>query len=123
MLSDEFQAVEQGEVEQAAPSPSLWQRLRQLFSRDARLHNLNWAISAYPGAPANYILRGELLLKMGDTVGAAADFRRALELAAGEVETQDWGFTAQAMQDRALAGLRDALVRIARYNQHAADGQ
>ena len=97
--------------------PSAWQRLRRLFGRETRLYNLNWAISAFPDAPANYVLRGELLLDLGDTVGAAADFRRALELAVAEVGAEDWGLIAQALQDRALVGLRDALLRSARYNR------
>ena len=88
-----------------------------LFGSEARLYNLNWAISVFPDAPANYVLRGELLLSIGDSIGAAADFRRALELAVADVETEDWGLVAQALQDRALVGLRDALLYSARYNR------
>ncbi|MEP7290610.1 MAG: hypothetical protein ABI835_02455 [Chloroflexota bacterium] len=98
------------------PSPSLWQRIRGMFSRDARLHDLNWAITAYPETAANYVLRGELLLRRGDLFGAIADFRKGFELAAEGVENEDWGMVAQVLQDRALAGLRDALYRTARYN-------
>ena len=98
-------------------SPSLLAALpRGCFRGTERWHNLNWAIAAYPDVAANYVLRGELLLKQGDTLGAISDFRRALELAAEQVETEDWGVVAQAVQDRALAGLRDALHRAARYN-------
>ena len=99
-----------------AEMPSLWQRLRRLFTRGERLERLNWAISAYPDAPANYVLRGELLLEHGETNQAADDFLRALELAEEQIETNAWGVLAQAMQDRARVGLRDALARGARYN-------
>jgi hypothetical protein len=98
---------------------SIWQRLRLTYSRNERWRKLNWAIAAYPTVASNYVLRGELLLKQNDTLGAISDFRRALELAAPQVETDDWGVVAQAAQDRALAGLRDALRRAARYNSSA----
>ena len=106
------------EVHEEPESPSLWQRIRGSFSRNVRWHNLNWAIVTYPNVPANYVLRGEMLLKQGDTIGAVSDFRRALNLAGEQVETEDWGFVAQALQDRALVGLRDALYQAARYNLH-----
>ncbi|MFN8451085.1 MAG: hypothetical protein U0521_21535 [Anaerolineae bacterium] len=113
MLHDDDYSGEQATV---ASSPSLWTRIRRSFSRMERWHNLNWTIAAYPDVAANYVLRGELLLRQGDTLGAISDFRHALRLAAAQVETEDWGIVAQAMQDRALAGLRDALRRAARYN-------
>ncbi|MCC6804721.1 MAG: hypothetical protein IT319_17695 [Anaerolineae bacterium] len=105
-----------GEQDTVASSPSLWTRIRRSFSRMERWHNLNWTIAAYPDVAANYVLRGELLLRQGDTLGAISDFRHALTLAAHQMETDDWGVVAQAVQDRALAGLRDALRRAARYN-------
>jgi hypothetical protein len=98
------------------PPPSVWQRIFGVFSRDSRLYDLNWAVKAYPNAPANYVLRGELLLRQGDLFGAIADFRRGYELAAAGVENEAWGVVAQSLQDRSLAGLRDALYRAARYN-------
>jgi len=97
-------------------SPSLWQRIRAAFSRQERWRDLNWAIAAFPNVAANYVLRGEFLLRQGDTLGAIADFRKALELAAVQVEADDWGVVAQSVQDRALVGLRDALNSAARYN-------
>ena len=103
------------------PPESLWRRVRRWFSRMERWHNLNWTISAYPDVPVNFLLRGELLLGQGDTLGAITDFRRALELAAQQVDTEDWGVVAQTVQDRALAGLRDALRRAARYNPDTVD--
>jgi tetratricopeptide (TPR) repeat protein len=106
------------EVEETPPPPpSLWQRFRLLFAPDARLHQLSWAISVYPDSAANYVLRGELLLERGEAEAAIQDFRRALELATQQVETEDWGVVAQAVQDRALVGLGDALYRCARYNR------
>ncbi len=98
--------------------PSLLKRLLG-GSTSERLYNLNWSIAAYPDVAANYVLRGELLKEHGDLVQAIADFRRALELSAKQFEIDDWGIVAQTMQDRALAGLRDALRRAARYNRRA----
>ncbi len=113
MLDDDgIQQEAQFEVERV----SLLQRFRLLFSHWERWRNLNWTIVSCPDVAANYVLRGELLLNQGDVVGAISDFRRALELAAARVDQDDWGVVAQAMQDRALAGLRDALRRAARYN-------
>ncbi|HVU11450.1 MAG TPA: hypothetical protein VHD90_09235 [Phototrophicaceae bacterium] len=112
-LSDATQAVTTSE-----PKPSLFKQLLG-GSTSERLYNLNWSIAAYPDVAANYVLRGELLLQHNDLVQAIADFRRALEISARQFEIDDWGIVAQAMQDRALAGLRDALRRVARYNRHA----
>ncbi len=98
------------------PPPGLWQRIRGAFSAQERWAKLNWAIAAYPDVPANYLLRGELLLKQGDTHGAMMDFRHALELSTAAVEQDDWAIAAQAAQDRALKGLQDAVRRAARYN-------
>ena len=116
MRDDELHAEP---AEYVYQSPNLWQRIRGLFSQDSRLHNLNWAILAYPDTAANYVLRGELLLKRGDLFGAIADFRRGFDLAAADLESEDWGVVAQGLQDRALVGLRDALQRAARYNLDA----
>lgn len=117
MLHDDELHAPEIETDSFAATPSFWQRVSGIFGREARLYNLNWAISAYPDAAANYVLRGELLLSMRDSIGAAADFRRALELAVTDVENEDWGLVAQALQDRALVGLRDALLQSARYNR------
>lgn len=90
--------------------------LRAIFgsheSPEARIAELSQMIEVYPEAPANYVLRGELRLKAGAYEPAADDFRRALELAARQVETSDWGFIAQAAQDRALSGLEKAERRL-----------
>lgn len=120
LLHDDGEYREPDEYVYQSP-PSFWQRLLGTFSRDTRLYNLNWSIKAYPDAPANYVLRGEVLLAKGDLFGAIADFRKGYELAAVAVEEENWGVVAQGMQDRALAGLRDALHRAARYNLDVKD--
>lgn len=76
--------------------------------QEARLRRLNHAISQYPDSPANYVLRGELYLKMREYAQAAADFRMALSLAEGQYAARDWGIVAQAMRDRARVGLEKA---------------
>ncbi len=117
MLEDDEVQAEQDATQVSEPaSPGLWPRIRAAFSVQERWSNLNWAIAAYPDVPTNFLLRGELLLAKGDVHGAIMDFRRALELAEAAVEQEDWGLVAQTTQDRALAGLRDALRRAARYN-------
>ena len=107
---------ENGESESIVPDSSgLWERLRRMLrpssaeqaeERAQRLRELNIAIDLFPQSPSNYVLRGELYLGAGANELAAEDFRRALELATQQVETQRWGVVAQAMQDRAEAGLQ-----------------
>lgn len=75
------------------------------------LRELNLAIVDYPDSPTSYVLRGELALQTRDYGQAVADFEKALELAAVQVSEQNWGIVAQAMQDRAYAGLRQAKRR------------
>ena len=111
---DEVHAAQ--EVDPSREQMSFWGRLRRAFAHDERWRSLNWTIVAYPNVAANYLLRGELLFHQGDTIGAISDFRKALQLAAEQAETDDWGVVAQALQDRALADLRDALRRATRYN-------
>lgn len=117
-MTDEH-AGELGEVyappqaqRQPAP-PSLWERIRRLFAPAAQtggdlLHALDEAIAADPEAVVNYVARGEHYLKHSQPDLAAGDFRRALELAAAQMQTNNWGIIAQAMQDRAIIGLREA---------------
>lgn len=71
-----------------------------------RVEGLTRTIEAHPNSAANYVLRGEMLLKLKRYTAAEMDFRRALDLAAAQVESEDWGVVAQVMQDRALAGLK-----------------
>jgi tetratricopeptide (TPR) repeat protein len=101
-------------------SPSWWQRLVGRFRRPGavnqqyRLRELDEAIALHPDTVVNYVLRGEFYLKQGETDLAASDFRRALKLAAEQVETNNWGIIAQAMYDRAEVGLRQAERRSGR---------
>ena len=78
----------------------------------ARLRALDRAIAAAPDAPVNYVLRGELRLKLREREAAAADFQTALALADGAFTASDWGLVAQALADRALVGLRRAGYRL-----------
>jgi uncharacterized protein HemY len=87
---------------------------RQYSGRERWLRDLNHAIADHPEAPANYVLRGELALETRDYSQAAADFEKALELASAQVETENWGILAQAMQDRAYRGLTQARRHLQR---------
>lgn len=93
-------------------SVSLWDRLRAAFAGRAlysqRIEALNDAIERFPTEPANYILRGELLLALNDHDAAANDFRLAIKLSAKQYERENWGVVAQILHDRALEGLRTA---------------
>lgn len=109
--SDESVPVVRDDTPPETPAFINW--LRRLFGSSdntetnrRRLRELSLAIEFYPDAPANYVLRGELYVEMGMSELAAADFRQALTLAVEQVETERWGVVAQAMQDRADAGLR-----------------
>lgn len=97
-------------ADEAVKPASWWGRLFRRGSRQAeeygrRLLELDNAIIAYPDASANYVFRGEIYLELGEDELAALDFRRALELAGVELETNRWGLIAQTLQDRALTGL------------------
>src|ERR1700694_2646321 len=72
----------------------------------SRIAILTRKIDQYPGAPVNYVLRGEVYLENGDFELAAADFRAALALAEQQDETLDWGYVNAAFMDRAEEGLR-----------------
>lgn len=80
---------------------------------ERRLLALTAQIDAHPDGPANYVLRGELYLKAGEAALAAADFRQALALTQALLETANWGFIAQALEDRARTGLERAARRLA----------
>ncbi len=93
---------------------SIWARLRRaLFGAGSdgyaeQFRYLEQAIENAPHSPGNYVLRGELYLKVREYALARHDFQRGYELAAGQFERSDWGLIAQAMQDRALSGLQKA---------------
>lgn len=98
-----------------ADNLSLRERLRRLSGggdTERRWSDLSRMIAEQPEAASNYVLRGELLLEAGDYGAAVEDFRRGLELAAQQVESANWGLVAQALQDRALAGLERAERRM-----------
>lgn len=111
---NEQEAVETGAEAAPHPPDTLGAWLRRLFARRdetgsaARLEELNRMIEYHPEAAVNYLFRGELRLKNADYENAAADFRRAVELAGDELERTDWGLVAQTLRDRALAGLQKA---------------
>jgi len=99
--------------EKSKPPESFWQRLRKIVfgsseGIEQRLRSLSLAIEKYPEAPANYVLRGELYLDVGEYELAQSDFQRALELASAQFEVSDWGGIAQVMRDRAEVGLEKA---------------
>ena len=70
------------------------------------LDELTAAIEHYPGAPSNYVLRGELYLDVRLFTLAAQDFQKALELADPLAESANWGYINEALADRAREGLR-----------------
>lgn len=70
-----------------------------------RLNSLDNAIRQHPNAPSNYLLRGELLLKLRQVDDAKHDLQRAAELAQAEYETNAWGIMAQGVRDQALRRL------------------
>jgi hypothetical protein len=108
---------EQVVVEEQAKRPeSFWERFKKILfgsseGIEQRLRSLSLAIEKHPETPANYVLRGELYLDVGENELAAADFQRALELAEAQFEASDWGGIAQVMRDRAEAGLEKAQRR------------
>lgn len=98
-------------------APTFWQQVWQRFFPDPkvagaqlaqRIDDLTAAIEDHPDGAANYVLRGEVYLDGGAYDLALSDFRRALDLAVAQFESDDWGIVAQAMQDRAQAGLTKA---------------
>jgi tetratricopeptide (TPR) repeat protein len=91
--------------------PSAQERQAQL---EDRLRGLDEAIARHPDEPANYVVRGELYLKLNHYDLAARDFQRGLELARRDLETRNWGIVAQTMQDRALKGLERAQKHLPR---------
>lgn len=91
------------------PGLSFWQRLRGGHNQNQRLVELEQAIIAYPDAPVNYILRGEVYLALGEYALAEIDFERGLRLAQAQYARDEWGIITQALQDRALRNLEKAI--------------
>ena len=82
--------------------------LRRRAVLSARIQQLDQAVERTSGSPTAYVLRGEAYLALGERAAAAADFRQALALAEADYAASDWGLVGQAMQDRAIEGLRRA---------------
>lgn len=110
-----------GGISRDTAQPSFWQSLfNSVFpsraQREAealkRLETLDDSIALYPETASNYVLRGEVYLQLNQVELAVLDFQQALELA--DVENHDWGVVAQAVQDRALHGLKQARRRLQR---------
>ena len=99
--------------------------LRGLFfgSPDQRLDDLTDAIEENPAAPANYVLRGEVLMDIGEYELAAGDFEHALTLAAAQFEEEDWGLLSQTMRDQAAHSLERARRKLARKGKRQSYGE
>lgn len=114
-ISDQAAEVVQFKDAAEAAGTTFLGWLRGLFGSDsteARTAELTQMIESYPETAANYVFRGELLLKRRAYEQAADDFRHALELTTRQVRTAAWGLVAQALQDRALVGLEQAQRRL-----------
>lgn len=97
----------------STPTPTVEMKIspkgeRQITKHEQWLRSLNRAIAEHPESPTNYVLRGELALETKAYDLAISDFKKALEIAAIQVETSNWGIVAQVMQDRAHSGLAEA---------------
>lgn len=110
------------EASLSAPPKSVWQRLREAIfpnaslspeQAQARLAELDEAVSLHPDDALPFVLRGELFLNLRAYPLAARDFETALELAQQDVNTGDWGIVGQVLQDRALRGLQRTRRHIA----------
>lgn len=106
-----------------AATPGVWTQIRQwLFpsalerAADAAERLMQWsdAVALYPDAPTAWVMRGEIYLETRQFDLAAEDFHYALNLCRVEFENTAWGFTAQVMQDRALAGLEQVAAARAK---------
>lgn len=115
----EFEPWPDSEAAEPAPQTPWWQRiLGTVFGsrghKQARLRELDDAITLNPNAAGNYTLRGELHLQMGEPELAQRDFERALALAEPQIEGSNWGIVEQALVDRAQRGLAQAVWRASR---------
>jgi tetratricopeptide (TPR) repeat protein len=109
-----------GEATTAAQQPvSFWMWLRGLLAGPTvrRLDELTGMIRYNPQAPSNYVLRGEIYMRVGEYERAAADFEQALLLAGGQFDEEDWGLLSQTLRDQAGYGLERAQRKLARRPQ------
>jgi hypothetical protein len=74
-----------------------------------RLAALTRKIERYPDYPVNYVLRGELLIEIGNPAKALEDFRKAIALSEQHDPDLDWGYLNSAFLDRAHRGVREIL--------------
>jgi hypothetical protein len=79
------------------------------------LYALDLAIQRAPGAPVNYLLRGEYWLEVGKLELARQDLEAALELATEAILISDWGYILQSYIDRA-----DVLLGVIKAREYAA---
>jgi hypothetical protein len=79
---------------------------RQGQNEQERLEELNVMITLYPDTASNFVLRGELFEKQKQLELASADYETAQQLASEQVTQDRWGLVNQAVQDRAIRGLR-----------------
>lgn len=107
----------------SAHKMSLWARL--MGQRQARwldqLAEVDDAVMLYPEAPGNYVVRGELYLKLRQYALAQLDFLQAAELIEIELRERSWGIIAQALQDRVRRGLRRCERGLARVKEDFTD--
>jgi tetratricopeptide (TPR) repeat protein len=106
---------------------TFWGRLRTLLFGDAddferRLMALNQAIENADPTPTNHVLRGELYLELGAYSEAFSDFEYAEKLASYQLDAHNWGLIAQAMRDRALAGMAKAQRHLQAVSETQTDG-
>ncbi len=128
---DQYEPVEPAPAESEPPAvvetpsevvsakPSLWVQLRQLIREDPvvtlkRIHEMDVAIERTPNGATNYVLRGELYLRIHEYELASADFEQGLALAETEYESTRWGLVGQVMRDRALNGQKKAARKLKR---------
>lgn len=82
-----------------------------------RVALLDGALARDPDNAALYLSRGEALAELGEYGRAAEDFRRAAQLADGQLKTKPWGVVAQVVRDRALRGLKQAQAEASAGNR------
>jgi hypothetical protein len=73
----------------------------------AQLYLLERAIQENPGAPVNYLLRGEEWLLIGEWDRAKIDLEAARDLAENLLRQSAWGYIYQAYLDRAELALSE----------------
>ncbi|HRE47502.1 MAG TPA: hypothetical protein PLD47_07235 [Aggregatilineales bacterium] len=130
ILQEDDQAAPQAELEDllrlSEPRPEAddtgkylpTERLRKPESPlKARVRTLTEGIATHPDAPANYVIRGELLLEAGDDEAAAADFTNALTRIEKAEKSLNWGYIYQHLAERAAAGLREIAYGQQRSNR------